>query len=257
MNTASQPTVPSRHAKAAVLSSRGVLSTPVVSVHHDRRSSPQSRPTGFTLTELLVCIAIIGILAALIIPIVGMVKGKAMTAQCSSNLRQCATAINLYAAEHKGWAPKTTWTLEIQSYLTPMTNKAGTSYTNAAIKFPISCPSLPYDDELYGRSTYSLNSDLDVDGKSENVDPVTGKTSYAWFMHLPSVGTPSRTIMLFDGILNSTASQWATSCATGTGQTDFRHPGDVANFVFLDGHVRALRKEEITSSMWKRNDGSQ
>jgi prepilin-type N-terminal cleavage/methylation domain-containing protein len=60
---------------------------------------------GFTLIELLTVIAIIGILAAIIIPTVGKVRATALGAQCSSNLRQLGQQLNLYANDSKGYLP--------------------------------------------------------------------------------------------------------------------------------------------------------
>lgn len=56
----------------------------------------------FTLIELLTVIAIIGILAAIIIPTVSKVRKSARRAECVSNLRQIHNAIMLYADDHKG-----------------------------------------------------------------------------------------------------------------------------------------------------------
>jgi len=65
-------------------------------------SSPQ---LGFTLIELLTVIAIIGILAAIIIPTVGKVRESARSASCTSNLRQIGLGIQLYAQANRDKLP--------------------------------------------------------------------------------------------------------------------------------------------------------
>jgi len=65
-------------------------------------SSPRSRQ-GFTLVELLTVIAIIGVLASILIVVIGNVRQKARGAQCMANLRSLHTAASLYIADWRHW----------------------------------------------------------------------------------------------------------------------------------------------------------
>lgn len=56
----------------------------------------------FTLVEMLVVIAIIGILIALLLPILSTAKGRASRLACISNQKQIATALLLYAQNDPG-----------------------------------------------------------------------------------------------------------------------------------------------------------
>ena len=59
----------------------------------------------FTLIELLTVIAIVGVLAGLLAPVVGATRGKARATECLSDLREIGAAAQLYTHEHKGLLP--------------------------------------------------------------------------------------------------------------------------------------------------------
>ncbi|MCE5217347.1 DUF1559 domain-containing protein [bacterium] len=55
---------------------------------------------GFTLIELLVVIAIIAILAAILFPVFARAREKARQSSCSSNLKQLALGVEMYAQDY-------------------------------------------------------------------------------------------------------------------------------------------------------------
>ena len=115
---------------------------------------PTSRPyclrvwqNGFTLIEMLICVSVIALLLALLLPSLGAAKAVARTAACSSNLRQQGVMVGQYAADTIDYIPQ-----PVTAHAYYVTNftwtgggplmEAGTSVTSAP-----SCPE--YNAGLY------------------------------------------------------------------------------------------------------------
>jgi prepilin-type N-terminal cleavage/methylation domain-containing protein len=68
-------------------------------------TNKQNNRVGFTLVELMVVIAIIGILVALLLPVLSKAKAKAHQIQCVGNLHQLGVAFQVLLSNNSGHMP--------------------------------------------------------------------------------------------------------------------------------------------------------
>ncbi len=72
---------------------------------------------GFTLVELLVVIAVLGILAALLFPVFARARESARKVQCLANIKNIALAVNLYLADWNDTFPPSEHRQEVLDYV--------------------------------------------------------------------------------------------------------------------------------------------
>lgn len=166
----------------------------------------------FTLIELLVVVAVLAILLGVLLPSLAGAREGARAAACLSNLRQSASAILAYAAEHDGRSPALGqpytslpfWALVVQRE----SGRDGSGASLYASRSALACPSCA---AFYGRAMtrcYAINATGHA-GLPAATDPVTGERVAADRDDFDAAGTtahvridrvarPSETALLVD-----------------------------------------------------------
>lgn len=83
------------------------VSTSDVSVNNrtTKSSRTDSRLAGFTLLELLVVVSVVGVLTALLLPVLSKGRETGRATACLSNLRQVGIGLQLYCDDHGNRLP--------------------------------------------------------------------------------------------------------------------------------------------------------
>jgi prepilin-type N-terminal cleavage/methylation domain-containing protein/prepilin-type processing-associated H-X9-DG protein len=221
-----------------------------------RTPLPQAPRAAFTLIELLTVIAIIGILAAILIPVVGRVRESARSSACVSNLRQISTAFTLYAADNGGLIPAAMgvnnggenptggfWMVELNPYV-GHEQPPGT-VPNATVSEFFACPTYFGENPNLPvwRRGYGMTSRPDRPLRAGTA-PAIAQTQRTLLERWPD---HSRSIIVGESpnqMLNSSNTGIINEEGGNNAQGHPRRHSGRANYGFLDGSVRSMNPEQ-------------
>lgn len=203
----------------------------------------RQRRAAFTLVEVLVVLAVIGLLVAILLPVFAAARESGRITACRSNLRQMSAAVRMYADDHDGLLPAyPDWGPVIIAAL--------------RVHPPFSCPDVQnfHYTPLLGQKHpgsmiggYAYNAMIQ-DGR------LIGDQIVAHPRPADAFPFPATTVMMCDAgethdFIAGPDVAGGQVLPLGEEEGGIRHRGG-ANYSFLDGHVHWYRPDAVTMCCW-------
>jgi len=202
----------------------------------------------FTLIEVLVVVAIIGILASLLMPALSKARKKSRIKVCLSNQKQIAVAVSMYASDNNFYAPSstdTTWDDRLgRGYdgRNLRDNQMENQWADASDLYI--CP-LDARVRSLGRHTRSYSMNQKGSATSGSRRGIVGGNSRS----LNEVSQASETLLMMDYSSASNQLGFANRAfrqpshlknPDGNDEEFWTHKWGVTNFMMVDGSARGL-----------------
>ncbi len=205
---------------------------------------------GFTLVELLVVVALIGVLAALLVAGIGRAKEKARRITCATNLRQINLGLQMYSDDSRDTAPSISGanspTFSLVAYKRLMKDYVGPDGSGSGRVKVFACPSDRfYYDEVMSVARYvphglweqsiSDNSSYAFNGGNAMANSNPGVAG----LKLSSIRESAKTILVAEGSAYVPWSWHQPKRPLSHENSKFNNAMNMVSFV--DGHVGYTR----------------
>ena len=228
------------------------LSVTILSVKTHRFINTRAVKSGFSLTEMLVVVAIIFILLAIAILAIRSSREKAASAVCAQNLRQIGVGLHSFISENNGRFPDgsadVSWLGRGLCWYDAAAQYMGRPYVTPIDRLPkqFGCPAghgKAHEPNWPYTGDYAANSSLGTKGYRAET--------------LASVRNPVSTPYVQDTVNQNQFGYWAFDSGMSKSQIAAfadRHGGR-GNILWVDGHVSSFRYAEYISYANKSHHG--
>lgn len=200
---------------------------------------------GFTLTELLTVLGIVGVLVAILVTVVTRVRESGRRAVCQSNLHQISLAVRQYVQDHDGKFPSLLMVDNKNTTQAKIVRWNDVIFSYIKNRSVFECPTSQWP-ETWSDTDYSYNwMRLNHINWSSDKNPLKNEIEGSYEATALSVSTiwlntdntwQSEGEDVTDGVIIK------GSCGRGAIAGNLHNGG--ANYSFLDGHVKWLTPEQ-------------
>jgi len=192
---------------------------------------------GFTLVEILIVVAVIGLLSALLLPAFSRARETARRTSCAGNLHQIGLALRQYATDYNNRYPvryadsgldsrKNNWRVQLFPYA-----------RNAEV---FRCPSNPNNNQSATVTTPANGVDINVSYACNYNSAglgAFGNNDGSQHVRLNSISQPAELIAVVESL--SSEADLDMDDPAMIGQLFAGHQ-QRSNYLFVDGHVKAM-----------------
>jgi prepilin-type N-terminal cleavage/methylation domain-containing protein/prepilin-type processing-associated H-X9-DG protein len=222
----------------------------------DKYPQRRGQPTGFSLLEVLVVVAVIGLLLSVLLPALRMAKVTAQRVGCSHNLKQIGLGLDMYVGDNDHVYPCASdpvhrdpaywlwmgrgWRGWIKPYV------GGGTETSSPLA--LLCPEDRNNPSMYESTSYAYSMSFyhspdqinTVTDSSQTLgDKVPTYLQACVRQRVDSVAMPSAKILV---------GEWASSHARVDVEKGWWNWQGARNFLFPDGHVNFLKARQINAA---------